>query len=159
MYRSICLIPGPGDSPPAAHMNSDGIPVLDLRPDVPGTVTVQLSPRDHDAAIAWLDALMEQAYDLALQVRQRQRGLDRLLTAIDGVDQASVRLECHLDLAHARLRSEHDALVATLARIERLWREWQYGERSATEVEPGIAYCADQLGNALGDYHASAVTP
>ena len=97
MYLAHTTIPAPGDSLPIARMGgpSGSIPVLDLTPDDPSAVTVQLSPADYDYAIRWLDALCEAAYDLAVQVRQRQRGLDRLLTAVDGVDQASVRLECH----------------------------------------------------------------
>ena len=93
MYLAHTTIPAPGDSLPVAHMGgpSKSIPVLDLTPDGADAVTVQLSPADYDYAIRWLDALCEAAYDLAVQVRQRQAGLDRLLTAVEGLDQASVR--------------------------------------------------------------------
>ncbi len=45
--------------------------------------------------------------------------------------------------------AERDALAATVQRVRGLADEWEHGEYSATEVEPGIAYCAGLLRAAL----------
>jgi hypothetical protein len=89
MYQSHTIIPGGGDQLPRCHMNG-AIPVLDLG-NHDAAFTLQFAPADPDAAVRWLDALADAAYDLACQVRRRQRGDERLLAAVEGHDAGAVQ--------------------------------------------------------------------
>lgn len=81
MYHSTALLPRRTDAPPKAHLNDDGIAVLDLAPDEDGYAVIQLRA-DADAE-RWLSGLIEAATVL-LDAVQRRREVEA------GLDQASV---------------------------------------------------------------------
>jgi len=84
MQHRVSLFPQPGDQPGALMSGTAGdIPVLYLDRSYGGIEIAWHHDDDLDAGVAFFDHLADEASNLANLIRQRQRGLNQLLAAVE----------------------------------------------------------------------------